>query len=330
MLDGMEHVRALHPSNYADVGLVAAACAGVTIIGVCLAPIATFVLMLSAFGLPHVIYELRYCDARFSARTAPRLLAIIGLLLALIALGRVGNGTHVIPSSLFVPLELGLGAVLALVAAWHMRAHRWLGASLGLGLALGATLFPLETFLAWAWLHNLTPVGFVAEITEGEERRYWMMVLFLPFVVLPGLVATGVFHEAVAALVHLPEWQAASAFGAGDTPLLSFLPPQSYDLNLFSAAVVAQAMHYVAVIVLLPRLLQARGGSAPAQTIVRWPDWRSFAVIVAVTSAVAFLVYAASYRDARAAYAVAAAIHAWVELPVLLLALGQGFRSAHR
>ena len=89
-------------------------------------------------------------------------------------------------------------------------------------------------------------------------------------------------------------------------------------------------MHYVAVIVLLPRLLQARGGPAPAQTIVHWPDWRSFAVIVAVTSAVAFLVYAASYRDARAAYAVAAAIHAWVELPVLLLALGQGFRSAHR
>ncbi len=330
MVGPMEHARSLQPARFSDVGLVAAACAGVTIIGVSVAPIATFVLMLSAFGLPHVIYELRYCDARFSARTAPRLLTIMGLLLALIALGRVGNGTQMLPSSLFVPLELGLGATLALVAAWHMRAHRWLGAAVGLGLALGATYFPLETFLAWAWLHNLTPVGFVAELTEGEERWQWMKVLFLPFVVLPGLVATGVFHEGLAALVNLPEWQAASAFGAGDTPLLSFLPPQSYDLNLFSAAVVAQAMHYVAVIVLLPRLLQARGSAAPTQTIVRWPDWRSFAAIVAVTSAIAFVVYAVSYRDARAAYAVAAAIHAWIELPVLLMALGQGFRPTHR
>ena len=40
---------------------------------------------------------------------------------------------------------------------------------------------------------------------------------------------------------------------------------------------------------------------------------------------VAFGIYAISYTDARAGYAVAAGIHAWIELPVLLLALGQGF-----
>jgi hypothetical protein len=43
---------------------------------------------------------------------------------------------------------------------------------------------------------------------------------------------------------------------------------------------------------------------------------------------IAFALYAISYRDARSAYAVAAAIHAWIELPVLLMALGQGFRPA--
>jgi hypothetical protein len=324
----MEQVQSLHPGRFAAVGSVAVAAAVVTIIGVSIAPIATFVLMISAFGLPHVIYELRYCDERFSSRTSPRLLSILGLLVGLIALGRVGNGTHWIPSDIFVPMELGLGACLALVAAWHMRAHRWLGAAAGLAFAVGATLFPLETFLAWAWLHNLTPVGFVAEITKGEERRQWMMILFLPFVLLPGLVATGVFHDAVAAIVSLPELQGMSMFGAGDQPLMSFLPPESYDLNLFSAAVVAQSMHYVAVIVLLPRLLQARGEGRPSGALWRWPDWRSFAVIVAVVSVIAFALYAISYRDARSAYAVAAAIHAWIELPVLLMALGQGFRPA--
>jgi hypothetical protein len=37
-----------------------------------------------------------------------------------------------------------------------------------------------------------------------------------------------------------------------------------------------------------------------------------------------------SYNDAKAGYAVAAAIHAWIELPILLMALGQGFTSSHR
>jgi hypothetical protein len=87
-------------------------------------------------------------------------------------------------------------------------------------------------------------------------------------------------------------------------------------------------MHYVAVIVLLPRLLQARGEGRPSGALWRWPDWRSFAVIVAVVSVIALALYAISYRDARSAYAVAAAIHAWIELPVLLMALGQGFRPA--
>lgn len=317
----------LHPARFTGVGLIAAGVAAVTIVGVSVAPIVTFVLMISAFGLPHVIYELRYCDERFSARTSRSLLTIFGVLLGLIALGRVGNGMHWLPSGILVPMELGLGAALALIAAYHMRTHRWLGALIGLAFTLGATFFPLETFLAWAWLHNLTPVGFVAEATRGEERLKWMALLFIPFVVLPGLVATGLFHQLAASLFAAPELYMASVFGAGDVPLMSFLPPQSHDLNLFSAAVVAQAMHYVAVIILLPRLQQAQGNVQPRKTLVAWPDWRSFAFLVAAIAAVGFGIYAVSYNDAKAAYAVAAAIHAWIELPILLMALGQGFRS---
>jgi hypothetical protein len=318
----------LHPARFRHVGVVAVAAALITIVGVSVAPIVTFVLMISAFGLPHVIYELRYCDERFSSRTSRSLLAMLGVLLGLIALGRVGNGMHWIPSSIFVPMELGLGAALALIAAYHMRQHKWLGALIGIVFTIGATYFPLETFLIWAWLHNLTPVGFVAEATRGEERLKWMAVLFVPFVVLPGLVATGVFHQMIGQLISAPGLYTSSIFGAGDIPLMSFLPPQSYDLNLFSAAVVAQAMHYVAVIVLLPRLQQAQGRAEPAHTLVAWPDWRSFAFLVAVIAAVAFGIYAVSYTDAKAGYAVAAAIHAWIELPILLMALGQGFTSS--
>lgn len=330
MLHVMEHAGSLHPARFGLVWIVAAVAVAITLVGVSFAPLATFVLMISAFGLPHVIYELRYVDERFSARTPRRLVVVMGLLVGLIALGRIGNGMHWLPSSLLVPMELGLGMALALVAAWHMRAHRWLGAAAGAAFALGATFFPLETFLAWAWLHNLTPLGFVAEITDGEERRRWLALLAVPFIVLPGLVATGVLQEAVGLVLALPELKLQSAFGAGAIPLMSFLPPQSTDLNLFSAAVMAQAMHYVAVIVLLPRLLRAQGQRSASATLVAWPSWRDFALGVAAVAVLAFSLYSISYNDTKAAYAVAAAIHAWIELPVLLMALGQGFSPAHR
>lgn len=306
------------------------AVAMVSVVGVAVAPIAFFVLMISAFGLPHVLYELRYCDERFSEQASPVLLGVFGALVGTIALGRIANGAHWLSSDILVPVELGLGASLALVAAFWMRERRWLGALIGIAFALGASFKPIETFVVWAWLHNLTPLGFVAEITQGQERRRWMLMLSVPFFVLPALVATGIFHDLAAVLFALPELQNLSMFGAGDRPLMSFLPPGSYDLHLFSAAVVAQSMHYVAVIILLPRLLKDKNGGGASRTLVPWPGWGMFAAGVTAVALVAFGIYAVSYTDARAAYAVAAAIHAWIELPVLLLALGQGFRSARK
>jgi hypothetical protein len=279
--------------------------------------------------MPHVLYEMRYVDERFGARTSRPALGVLGLLIGVIAAARILSGMQLISGTWFMPYELALGGVLALTAAWFMRQNRVLGALAASAFALGATLAPIETFLVWAWLHNLTPLGFVAEITEGEERRRWLAMLSVPFFLVPALVATGVFHEAAAALLS-PAWQATSAFGAGDKPLLSFLPSGSHDLHLFSAAVVAQAMHYVAVIVLLPQLLKEKQGSAARPTLVAWPGWGAFAALVALAAAVSFGVYAVSYADARAAYGVASAIHAWIELPVLLMALGQGFSLARK
>lgn len=310
----------------AALAFIWVAVAVISVVGVAIAPIAFFVLMISVFGLPHVLYELRYCDERFSERAPPVLLGVLGALVGTIALGRIANGMHWLSSDILVPIELGLGATLALVAAYWMRERRWLGALIGIAFALGASFKPIETFVVWAWLHNLTPLGFVAEVTQGPERRRWLMMLSVPFFVLPALVATGIFHNIAAVVLAMPELQNMSMFGAGDRPLLSFLPPGSYDLNLFSAAVVAQSMHYVAVIVLLPRLLKDK----TSRTLVAWPGWGMFAAGVSAVALVAFGIYAVSYSDARAAYAVAAAIHAWIELPVLLLALGQGFRSARR
>ncbi len=307
--------------------------AALTIVAVGFAPLATYVLMVAAFGLPHVLSELRYCDERFSARSSLAPLAIVGALVGIIASLRVASTAGALPTYVATLIELGLGAVLALVAAWFMRRWRIAGVAVALAFGLGVVYAPIVTFLVWAWLHNLTPLGFIAEATRGEERRRLLATLSIFFLVVPAIVATGVVHQVMFALTGFNAADGPSVFGAGARPLASFLAPGATvesDVALFSAAVVAQAMHYVAVILFLPRLITTRVGIAQAPSLAPWPNWPMFAWGVAGIAAAAFVVYAVDYTTARAAYGVAAAIHAWVELPIFLLALGGGFMTARR
>src|SRR5947207_15243036 len=72
--------------------------AALTIVATCFAPLATYVLMVAAFGLPHVLSELRYCDERFAARTSLLPLAIIGALVGIIAALRVASSAAILSS----------------------------------------------------------------------------------------------------------------------------------------------------------------------------------------------------------------------------------------
>lgn len=304
-----------------------------TIAATVVAPLAAYVLMISAFGLAHVVCEMRYCDERFGRRSSRVALALIGFLIGLIAIERAAVGMGAISSSLSTHVELGLGAVLASVAAFFMRERRIVGFLAALAIAAGAIYFPIETFVAWAWLHNLSPLAFVSEATEGAERRWLLGVMSIFFLGIPALVATGVFHGAALSLFGHDAAQAPSAFGAGTRVLSAFLPPGatiSRDAALFSSAVLAQAMHYVAVIYFLPRLAASRAGVAQPPPLFPWPSWTLFALGIAGLSAAAFAVYAIDYSNARAMYGIAAAMHSWVELPVFLMALGGGFSAARK
>jgi hypothetical protein len=290
--------------------------------------------MVAAFGLPHVLSELRYVDERFSARTSILPLGIIGALVGIIAALRVASSASILGSYDATLAELALGGVLALTAAWFMRKWKLAGLAVALAFGVGVVYAPIPTFLVWAWVHNLTPLGFIAEATEGDERRKLLATLSIFFLIVPALVATGVFHQAAFALTGINAASGPSAFGADTRPLGSFLWPGASvesDVALFSAAVVAQSMHYVAVILFLPRLITQRPDLATSAPLVPWPrKWSMFAWGIAGLAAAAFVVYAVDYSSARSAYGVAAAIHAWIELPVFLLALGGGFTAARR
>lgn len=316
-----------------EPALWAAAFAAATLAGcaaVAAAPLAAYVWLIALFGIPHVVAELRYCDERFSARSSRTALATIGVLLTGLVTTRLLGTYGLISGFVSGPLELAFGATLAFAAAFFMRRWKVLGFLAACLVAYGAWRAPFMTFLVWAWIHNLTPLAFVAEALDGRVRRQAIVALCIPFFVVPALIAAGGLDALTQALFGHDAARAGSAFGAGMRPLQSFLPGtmrMSEALPLFQAAVVSQVMHYLAVIVLLPRLLPKDG--AASRALAPWPRWPMFYALLAAAGLASLAFYAVDFGEARSAYALAATLHSWVELPIFLMALGGGFSRTH-
>jgi hypothetical protein len=322
------------PWGYAVVSLIALA-------AVLVAPLAAYVFLIALFGLPHVLCELRYCDERFSARAPRAALIAIAALLVVLGVLRIVQASGIIPAGIAIAAELGLGIALAAAGVWFMPRRRVLGAAVGAALAAGTAFAPIMTFLVIAWLHNLTPLAFIAEIVPPRDRARAIAALLIPFILVPAVIASGLPQAAIEHWLGYSASTAPSLFHAGRYPLAAFLPRQmsfAHALPLFSAAVAAQAMHYLSVIVVMPRLLKRYGTPPPGplprgeggtrRSLVPWPSWRTFYVALGALALAVFAGHALDYPNARAFYSVAAAIHSWVELPIFLIALGFGFTPA--
>lgn len=285
-------------------------------------PLATYTLSLAVLGAVHVLCELRYVDVRFGDRVGRRLR--VGLLAALAAIvaGRLARIAGGLDAGTGTLLELGLGvALVALVLPTLVRGRRALvGVAIGGALAVGAAVAPAVALLAVAVLHNLTPVGFLAEATAGAARRRALVGAALVFGVAPLVILTGAPFELLARL-GLPAPEAA-VLPAG--PLVAhfraYLPEGVLDrpwaFHAFAACVFLQCAHYLYVIDVLPRVLPAGArGSVP------WPRGAVAVACLAGAALVSFLVFSADFADGRARYGALAALHAWLEVPILLLAL---------
>jgi hypothetical protein len=288
------------------------------------APLLTYGTSLALFGLAHVAYEVRYVDQRFGRRIAPRLLASLLLVLAGVVLVRAARVASVLPADAAIVAELGLGVGLAVAVAPAVGARGLSLACTALAAALlaaGAVAAPALTLLVLALVHNITPLGFLAEALQGPARGRQLAGAALLLVGLPVLVATGLPFELVArAGLFVPE---ATWLPTGPLfeQLGAYLPRsvhmEPWALHAFSGAVLAQCFHYVAVIGVLPRL----GRPGREDGVVRWPAPRGFALLVIAGTAVLLVGFARDFAGARQLYGVAATFHVWLELPVLLLAL---------
>lgn len=282
---------------------------------------------LAAFGLAHVLSELRYVDGRFGARVGRRLRIWLGTLLLAVVSVRVLRFAELIEGEWVTRLELGF--VLAL-GAGALPALRRAGAASRVvaALALGALVFglftsPLLTIMCLAVLHNFTPVGFFAEALRGAERRRAMALSALVFGLVPIVMATGLPMRAMEALgCYAPD---LSLLGTGPLAkhLHVYVPKAWQDsrfaVPFFSAVVYAQCMHYAAVLHVMPQLEGQRrdgplSGMRPAL----------FFGGLAVLGVLLFAGFTQDFSQARSVYGIAAALHAWVEVPLLLMALAPG------
>ncbi len=281
-------------------------------------PLFVYGTALAAFGLPHVFAELRYVALRFAGRWPSRLVGLVGGLLAAIVALRILQMSDVMTVRVGKPAELGLVAVLAAVTLPALWRRGPLNALLGLviiaGVAWGAAEAPLHTALLLAVLHNFTPVGFFYEALQGAKRRralFWSGVLFLG---VPALIATGLPYQAL----HGTGWVTPEMTVLPTGPLArhigvyvpKMLHGEMLALHLFTAVVFAQCMHYAAVIHVLPRLGATSEGVS-----------RSWAIGLGVMGALTLIAFAGDFFMSRKIYGMFAAVHAWIEVPILLAAL---------
>lgn len=291
-----------------------------TALAAAVAPLWVYALSLACFGLPHVLTELRYVDERFAGRLTVRVRSgLVLLLLGLVAVRVAGLG-GVGSTSLRIGFELGLGTALVV---WPLQQCRplalWPGLLLATLLAFGIATAPATTMVLFALLHNLTPIGFLAERLRGPQRTFALLAVLVAFVLVP------------AAMLLLPPPSVLTGpLGTGELDLHVgvFVPTSLHGSEpgdrLFAIAAWWQCVHYAIVLHVLPRL---GAGAAARRDVLRWPQPRQFARWVAVVGGAMALAFVAGFGTARACYGVLAAVHAWIELPVMALACGAAIES---
>ncbi|MCA8963515.1 MAG: hypothetical protein H6838_09690 [Planctomycetes bacterium] len=291
-------------------------------------PLSVWAATLAVFGVPHALVELRWVGRRYGRWRA--LLIPVVALLALIGTSRLLAFQLDWRGATLAAIELALGMLLvASVLPRDTRrcVLRSAVATLALtALGYGVANAPLDTLLVLAVLHNVTPVGLIADrlrdpdlVQEGRTR--WTAAALLGFVLVPAWLATGVAANwlGLESMTTTPGDLTAAAqldLGLADG-LAAFVPgwlPRANALDLLRAAAFLQCLHYVAVLVVLPRL-----GAAPNATRTRRDT--PFLVLVAGLGALFFAAFGLDFRESKATYGILAAVHVWAEFPALLLAL---------
>lgn len=281
-------------------------------------PIGLYLFALAVFGLPHVLWEMAWVRRVWGA-ALPGLtwICLLGALLlqacARVALwrGTIDGATAAVCD--VATLSMAILATLLLLRQVPARQRVLLGASavlLSLALfSVADTPYVLGVLAVLAIAHNFTPIGLMPAYTRigpWPARQVMLLLFTAPLVLFVLLWALQVAAPSDAAL-HPAEWGWV----------------QGYSLRLGSALlpalVWAQCLHYLAVLHLMPRAI----GS----------DWQGLPLrpLALVACGLLLAYFIGDFGAARGLYAVVAGMHAWLELPLILLSvLGLGVRPSRK
>ena len=319
-----------------------AAASGVALVATA-APLPVYAGTLVLFGFAHVVVELRYVRDRFGQQIDGRLAGTWFALLGGLAAVRAADYAHVpIPGGrTWVELAL-LAALFVATALATGGTRRWIAlAATAAFVALVAFVSPGVAIVALAFLHNLTPLGFLAEAlrdprltadpTLRRARRRDFALALVAFLVVPALIVSGTAGTLLAGL-HLSSLDGAFlGIGRAADHYSVFVPApwRERDLapRLFAAAVYLQCAHYFVVLHVLPRLARVTPAAATATPLASPARatlmGASGAVRVGIALAVAagavvVLAFLRDFADGRSLYGIVASVHAWVEWPLFL------------
>ena len=302
-------------------------------------PVWLYSTTLAIFGGMHVLSELRYVELRFGERLKG-LMIPVGLFLAGLVVLRGGAAADFWPRDIF-QLRLENLAIVGLALLCMPRLLRsgvvptLVGGAVVVMVGWGLVRNPVLTAFILSALHNWTPVGFLAEALPTAERRKGLVLALVGFGALPILLATGWGQSALAGLVEMSTEIPGLLTGSADDQISGWPRTVRRTMDapaLFAALAFAQCMHYIAVIGLMPRICPEANPPSEAWFFGKVSAHR-FWQITAVLSGVLVLGFCFDFGLSRKWYFVPATLHAWIELPALLLALttvGSGRASGQR
>jgi hypothetical protein len=277
-------------------------------------PVPLYLFSLALFGLPHIIWELAFLRSRYGARWTARWWGLLWFALLLQAAVRTAVWSKAYPAELAAIADVLTLLIVALIVTLAPRGTPWRTRLAGAILA-GATWYLLEqgevisVLLILALLHNFTPLALAWDLARdhppARPLAWGITMLFAIPLLLPvaGLMTDWPLH--------------AVAFLSEQSEVLDRQLPASWSTGLrpalLSSMVLAQCLHYYCVIVLLP---QAEHRRTQRQPLGSWPRYLAWGAALLLT-----FYFAIDYSSARGLYAVAAGAHAWLEWPVLIMAL---------
>lgn len=283
-----------------------------------LVPLPLYLVALSLFGLPHVLWELRWLQLAGQGVFSPRPVLVLAACLGVLVLGRAGVLLN-LPWASWAPWLDALALMLALLVVLPRvpRRRRPLALLLMAGLGVCLVLRSLELLIALLMLlsvaHNLTPLALLRwRVPASSSMHVHLRVLFCLPVLLLLLGGLGVSQSLVPLGGTLP----------GEAAWLVRQGVADHWLHgAMSALVMLQCLHYLAVLRWLPRTLPVASiTTAPASVALPDPlSWSGTALRRGVLLACMFmtLAFAWAFSEARLLYAVAAGVHAWLEWPLL-------------